>query len=167
MLAKGFWFHASGLLNSNIIRSPGTTPKITAHYCEFTRIRLRIHLDPHVGKNTKCQFTIANSLRAATKNVLGTNAFVPMYQCFWPILSSKCLSFSHQHRKPNFKWISSLSESDRLEIQLKFGFGHWYSGGPELLPGCWGGQKAKLANSSAIMNTSAVISVLTPPSIKF
>ena len=32
-------------------------------------------------------------------------------------------SFSHQHRKPNLKWISSLSESDRLEIHLRFVFG--------------------------------------------
>ena len=31
--------------------------------------------------------------------------------------------FSHQHRKPNLKWISSLSESDRLEIHLRFVFG--------------------------------------------
>ena len=46
-------------------------------------------------------------------------------------------SSSHQHRKPNLKWISSLSESDRLEIQLKFGFGHWYSGKGNALSGCW------------------------------
>ena len=54
---------------------------------------------------------------------LVTNVFAPMCQCFWPILSSKCPSFSHQHRKPNLKWISSLSESDRLEIHLRFVFG--------------------------------------------
>ena len=74
-------------------------------------------------------------------------------------LRKKCFSFSHQHREPNVNWISSLSESERLEIQLTFVLGHWYSGGPKLLPGCWGGHGAKLANSNAIMDTSAIISV--------
>ena len=41
-------------------------------------------------------------------------------------LRKKCLSFSHQHRKPNVNWISSLSESDRLEIQLTFGSRCWW-----------------------------------------
>ena len=49
-----------------------------------------------------------------------------------PVKTFRCCSikmcpagtpFSHQHRKPNLKWISSLSESDRLEIHLRFVFG--------------------------------------------
>ena len=60
MLAKGFWFHASGLLNSNIIRSPGMTPNFTAHYCELTWFRPWFHLVPHVCTNTKFQLTIVN-----------------------------------------------------------------------------------------------------------
>ena len=34
--------------------------------------------------------------------------------------------FSHQHRKPHVKWISSLSDSDRLEIHLTLGFRCWW-----------------------------------------
>ena len=51
MLAKGFWFHASGLLNSNIIRSPGMTPNFTAHYRELTWILIWFHFVPQVGKD--------------------------------------------------------------------------------------------------------------------
>ena len=59
-MAKGFWFHTSRLLNSNIIRSPGMTPNFTAHYCELTWFRPWFHLVPHVCTNTKFQLTIVN-----------------------------------------------------------------------------------------------------------
>ena len=48
------------LLNSNIIRSQGMTPQITAHYGELTWFRPWFHLVPHVCTNTKFQLTIVN-----------------------------------------------------------------------------------------------------------
>ena len=124
------------------------TPQITAQYCELTWFRPWFHLVPHVGKNAKSQLTIGNWFgswfgstwfRSCEKECCEE----PLPTMYWGSvglmdrLRKQCLSFNHQHRKPNVNWISSLSESDRLEIQLKFGFGHWYSGKGNVLSGCW------------------------------
>ena len=144
--------------------------KISAHYQELIWFLIWFHLVPHVGRRPKSQLILKNWfgswfgstwLRSCEQECCEE----PLPTMYWGSvglmgrLCKKCFSFSHQHRKPNENWISSLSESDRLEVQLTFVRGHWYNGGPKLLPGCWGGHGAKLANSSAIMDTSAVISV--------
>ena len=143
-----FWFHTSRLLNSNIIRSRCMTPKITAHYCELTWFRPWFHLVPHVGKNAKSQLTIGSWFgswfgstwfRSCEKECCEE----PLPTMYWGSvglmgrLRKKCLSFSHQRRKPNVNWISSLSESDRLEIQLTFVLGHCKGvGGRKYKLGC-------------------------------
>ena len=45
---------------------------------------------------------------------------------FWLAKAGCADKDGHQHRKPHVNWISSLSESDRLEIQLTFGFRCWW-----------------------------------------
>ena len=151
--------------------------KISAHYRELIWFLIWFHLVPHVGRSPKSQFTIRNWFGSWFGSTWFRSCEMecceePLPTMYWGSvglmgrLRKKCLSFCYQHRKPNVNWISSLSESDRLEIQLTFVLGHWYNGGPKLLPGCWGGHGAKLANSNAIMDTSAVISV-RQASIKF
>ena len=98
------------------------TPKITAHYCELTWFRPWFHLVPHVGKNDKSQLTIGNWFgswfgstwfRSCEKECCEE----PLPTMYWGSvglmgrLRKKCFAFSHQHRKPNVNWISSLSVS--------------------------------------------------------
>ena len=144
MLAKGFWFHASWLLNSNIIRSQGMTPQITAHYCELTWFRPWFHLVPHVCTSTKFQLTIVNwfgsgfgstwfRMLAEAPNLssllgidlvpdlvpLGCEELLPTM--YWGSvglmgrLHKKCLSFSHQHREPNVNWIFIIPTTSRIK----------------------------------------------------
>ena len=111
--------------------------KISAHYRELIWFLIWFHLVPHVGRSPKSQFTIRNWFGSW----FGSTWFQscekecweePLPTMYWGSvglmdrLHKKCLSISHQHREPNVNWISSLSDSDRLEIQLTFGFRCWW-----------------------------------------
>ena len=73
--------------------------------------------------------TSPNGVRTSPKSQIPTHrkncAPVKTFRCCSIKMCPAGISFSHQHRKPNLKWISSLSDSDRLEIHLTFGFRCW------------------------------------------